>query len=56
MEYVRRAYVPEALRPAEPVWPFTVPAVADLADRGLEFTSPLTFLVGDNGSGKSNHR
>jgi predicted ATPase len=53
MEYVRRAYVSEALRPDESVWPFTVPAVADLADRGLEFTRPLTFLVGDNGSGKS---
>jgi predicted ATPase len=53
MEYVRRAYVSEALRPDESVWPFTVPAVADLADRGLEFFRPLTFLVGDNGSGKS---
>jgi predicted ATPase len=53
MEYARRAYVPEALRLDDQVWPFTVPAVAELADRGLEFTRPLTFLVGDNGSGKS---
>jgi predicted ATPase len=53
MEYVRCAYVPEALRPDELIWPFTVPAVAELADHGLEFTHPVTFLVGDNGSGKS---
>jgi predicted ATPase len=53
MEYARRAYVPEALRPDDPIWPFTVPAVAELADHGLEFIRPLTFLVGDNGSGKS---
>jgi hypothetical protein len=53
VEYARRAYLPEALRPDDPIWPFTVPAVAELADRGLEFTRPLTFLVGDNGSGKS---
>jgi predicted ATPase len=35
------------------MWPFSVPAVADLALRGLEFTHPVTFLVGDNGTGKS---
>lgn len=34
-------------------WPFTVPAVAQLADDGLAFTAPVTFLVGENGSGKS---
>jgi len=54
--FVRRAYIPEALipGPAERAgWPFTVPAVAQLADQGLEFTRPVTFLVGDNGSGKS---
>lgn len=34
-------------------WPFTVPAVADLARDGLEFLAPVTILVGDNGSGKS---
>ncbi|MFI8564979.1 AAA family ATPase [Rhodococcus sp. NPDC078407] len=36
-----------------PDWPFTVPAVADLAREGLEFLAPVTILVGDNGSGKS---
>jgi predicted ATPase len=54
--FVRRAYVPEALLPGSAeraAWPFTVPAVAQLVERGLEFTRPVTFLVGDNGSGKS---
>ncbi|MFF2083870.1 AAA family ATPase [Nocardia sp. NPDC058176] len=34
-------------------WPSTVPAVAALHGRGLEFTRPVTILVGENGSGKS---
>jgi predicted ATPase len=34
-------------------WPFTVPCVAALARDGLDFTRPVTFLVGENGSGKS---
>ncbi|MCC5580564.1 AAA family ATPase [Microtetraspora sp. AC03309] len=34
-------------------WPFTLPAVQQLARRGLKFTAPVTFLVGENGSGKS---
>ncbi|QII06097.1 AAA family ATPase [Rhodococcoides fascians A25f] len=49
--FVERAYVD-----ADDVgsnWPFTVPAVADLARDGLEFLAPVTILVGDNGSGKS---
>jgi len=32
-------------------YPFTVPAIQSL--RRLEFTAPVTFLVGENGSGKS---
>jgi len=32
--------------------PFTLPAVRALAD-GLDLTAPVTFLVGENGSGKS---
>ncbi|RJL21206.1 AAA family ATPase [Bailinhaonella thermotolerans] len=36
--------------PAE--WPFTVPAVQRLRE-GLTFDRPVTFLVGENGSGKS---
>jgi predicted ATPase len=54
--FVARAYVPERLRPGRAErnrWPFTVPAIAQLVDEGLEFTAPVTFLVGDNGSGKS---
>lgn len=34
-------------------YPFTVPAVASLRARPLEFDAPVTFLVGENGSGKS---
>jgi len=34
-------------------WPFTVPCVAALARDGLTLRSPVTFLVGENGSGKS---
>jgi predicted ATPase len=52
---VRRAYVPENLLPAgsEKSWPFSVPAVAELVTGGLAFDRPITFLVGENGSGKS---
>lgn len=51
---VRRAYIPETLRPAEFCeWPFNVPCVAELAEHGMIFDSPITFLVGENGSGKS---
>lgn len=35
------------------VWPFTVPAIRALAEAGITLTSPVTFLVGENGSGKS---
>jgi predicted ATPase len=52
--FVCRAYIPDALQPKDyRAWPFTVPCVAELAAHGLEFTRPVTFLVGDNGSGKS---
>ncbi|WP_158845719.1 AAA family ATPase [Saccharothrix deserti] len=52
--FVSRAYVPESLRPADRRhWPYTVPAVAEVVEHGVEFTRPVTFLVGDNGSGKS---
>jgi predicted ATPase len=34
-------------------WPFTLAPVAQLARDGIEFTSPITFLVGENGTGKS---
>jgi predicted ATPase len=34
-------------------WPFTVPAIKALAQRGLDFQRPVTFFVGENGTGKS---
>jgi predicted ATPase len=34
-------------------YPFSVPAVAALANAPLAFTSPVTFLAGENGAGKS---
>lgn len=34
------------------VWPFTIPAVRQLLDEGLDLGS-MTVLVGENGSGKS---
>lgn len=34
-------------------WPWTVPAVADLAAHGVRLTSDIVILVGANGSGKS---
>jgi predicted ATPase len=34
-------------------WPMTIPAVAQLAREGLDLPTGVTFLVGENGSGKS---
>jgi predicted ATPase len=34
-------------------WPFAVPAIRALAERGLDFERPVTFFVGENGTGKS---
>jgi predicted ATPase len=34
-------------------WPFDMPPVAQIIAEGLEFTAPVTFLVGENGTGKS---
>jgi predicted ATPase len=39
--------------PPEGEWPFTIPAVRHIAEHGLTFDRPVTFLVGENGSGKS---
>nr|AGU10306.1 AAA domain [uncultured organism] len=41
----------EDARSAE--WPWTVPAVAQLARDGMRFRAPITVLVGENGAGKS---
>ncbi|WP_423494912.1 AAA family ATPase [Microbacterium esteraromaticum] len=34
-------------------WPLGIPAVAQVLREGLEFSPGVTFLVGENGSGKS---
>jgi predicted ATPase len=34
-------------------WPMTIPAIAQLARDGLDLPPGVTFLVGENGSGKS---
>jgi predicted ATPase len=34
-------------------WPFTIPCVAALARETLRLTRPVTFVVGENASGKS---
>lgn len=34
-------------------WPFTLPPIRQILADGLRFTRPVTFLVGENGSGKS---
>jgi predicted ATPase len=37
----------------EGVWPRTIPAVEQILDEGLKLDRGVTFLVGENGSGKS---
>ncbi|MDQ0417812.1 putative ATPase [Croceifilum oryzae] len=34
-------------------WPYSIPPVARLVQDGLTLDTPITFLVGENGSGKS---
>ena len=46
-----RAREGEGLRPGR--WPDDVPAVAQLLTDGLDLAAGVTFLVGENGSGKS---
>ena len=49
---VRVHVEPEHALPADR-WPMTVPAVAQVAREGLDLAPGVTFLVGENGSGKS---
>ncbi len=49
---VRRILVEPAREPL-PRWLTKVPAVAQLVDEGLQLEPGVTFLVGENGSGKS---
>lgn len=39
--------------PPSGAWPMTIPAVTQLARDGLDLPQGVTFLVGENGSGKS---
>ena len=50
---VVRVSVPDAHRPSPGEWPMDVPAVAQLVRDGLNLDPGVTFLVGENGSGKS---
>ena len=34
-------------------WPYTMPAVAQIAEHGLDLDPGITVLIGENGSGKS---
>ncbi|MDQ1104282.1 putative ATPase [Nocardioides zeae] len=49
---VVRMYVDERRLPQQQ-WPMTVPAVAQVVREGFEPAPGVTFLVGENGSGKS---
>lgn len=49
---VRLSVAPDA-RPPRGSWPMTVAAVEQLVDEGLDLPRGVTFLVGENGSGKS---
>lgn len=50
---VQRLHVPKDEAIDRTRWPYTIPAVASISDSGLEFRRPVTFLVGENGTGKS---
>jgi predicted ATPase len=50
---VVRVSVDPEHRPPAHAWPMTVPAVAQLVREGLDLPKGVTFLVGENGSGKS---
>jgi predicted ATPase len=48
--YLTRLHLKEQPVVDTGAYPFTIPAVRDL---DIEFTSPVTFFVGENGTGKS---
>lgn len=50
---VSRRPVPPGEDAALRGWPFTLPPVAQILHHGLTLDQPVTFLVGENGSGKS---
>src|SRR4051794_13014968 len=49
---VRRVAAAEGIRPSGR-WPHTIPAVRQLLTDGLDLSPGVTFLVGENGTGKS---
>jgi predicted ATPase len=49
---LRVEVAPQASLPPR-AWPMTIPAVAQVVAEGLQLTPGVTFLVGENGSGKS---
>lgn len=49
---VRRVAAAEGVRPSGS-WPHTIPAVRQLLTDGLDLDPGVTFLVGENGTGKS---
>ncbi|MGF2948983.1 AAA family ATPase [Microbacterium alcoholitolerans] len=56
---LRRQHPVVAVRPNDDApapggaWPTSIPAVAQVLQEGLDFSPGVTFLVGENGSGKS---
>lgn len=50
---VRRVVRSATASDNQDVWPGSVPAVRQILDAGLELSSGITLLVGENGSGKS---
>jgi predicted ATPase len=50
---VVRVLIDEEARLPPREWPATIPAVAQMLREGLTMTKGVTFLVGENGSGKS---
>ncbi|TCO45685.1 putative ATPase [Kribbella antiqua] len=49
---VRRVAAAEGIRPSGH-WPHTIPAIRQLLTDGLDLNPGVTFLVGENGTGKS---
>lgn len=52
MLIIEGAYVPGQSHNADR-WPFNVPCIREVVEKGLEFERPITLFVGENGSGKS---
>lgn len=50
---IERLRVPEALVDDTSVWPWSLPVVRSLVGDGLGLDREVTFIVGENGSGKS---